>query len=509
MLLLAGIGLLLLCLGAAAGPAAAQAQERCFAETGYCIAGRIRDYWEQNDGLRVFGLPISPQEETVIEGKPVEAQWFERNRLELHPTNASPFDVLLGRLGSELVVEQQISPMTETARPDCQFFPETQLNVCADFLRAWQAYGLEFGDPGVTDAESLALFGLPITPEMQARLSDGNTYTVQYFERARFEYHPDNEPPYDVLFGLLGHERQAGNTTAPAVPQGQLAFVSDRTGNQEVYVMQADGSGLVNLTSHPADDTQPVWSPDGSRLAFVSNRDGEASVYVMQADGSQPTRLLAQPASSPAWSPDGSRLALLIRDGEPPHPDFFTSIATVQVDGSGLRVVTDFAGAVFPDALAWSPDGSQFACSAISEAGGFAGQNIYRISSDGSDLVQLTDSDTNLRQNRQPAWSPDGTRIAYSQMRGSRPQTAHLRIVQADGSSDVELAIDGFRNEHPTWLPDGTRLLFQRTIITYNPDTGQTTDISDSDLFLVNADGSNLTLLTHNAVAEEDPAWRP
>jgi hypothetical protein len=84
-------------------PASTQAQEqRCFPETGQCISGRIREFWEQNGGLPVFGFPTTDQHEEQIEGKPFQVQWFERARFELHPENARPYDVLLGRLGSTL-----------------------------------------------------------------------------------------------------------------------------------------------------------------------------------------------------------------------------------------------------------------------------------------------------------------------------------------------------------------------------------------------------------------------
>ena len=79
----------------------AAAAQRCFPETNHCIDGRIREYWEQNGGLPVFGFPIGDMEDVTIEGKPVRMQRFERNRLELHPENARPYDVLLGRLGAD------------------------------------------------------------------------------------------------------------------------------------------------------------------------------------------------------------------------------------------------------------------------------------------------------------------------------------------------------------------------------------------------------------------------
>lgn len=184
--------------------------ERCFDEVPYCITGRIRQYWEQNGGLTVFGFPIAPQQEEMIEGTPYQVQWFERNRLELHPENEPPYDVLLGRLGVDVLTKQGRdwqSFAKSDAQDGCMFFPDTGHNVCGDILHAWQASGLEIdGQSGFSQAENTALFGLPVSGLIEETLSDGNMYQVQYFERARFELHPENEPPYHVLFGLLGTE---------------------------------------------------------------------------------------------------------------------------------------------------------------------------------------------------------------------------------------------------------------------------------------------------------------
>jgi hypothetical protein len=179
---------------------------RAFPETGQQVCGRLLEYWEQNDGLRVFGLPITPQRQETIEGRPYQVQWFERNRLELHPENAPPYDVLLGRLGAEAMRGSEIANAAPTGLGnDCLRLPNAQHSVCGPFLRAWRASGLELdGRPGISESESLALFGLPMGPP-RTEVIEGNVYTVQWFERARFEYHPENAQPYDVLYGLLGN----------------------------------------------------------------------------------------------------------------------------------------------------------------------------------------------------------------------------------------------------------------------------------------------------------------
>ncbi len=184
--------------------------ERCFPETGYCIGGRIREYWEQTGGLPVFGFPISEQQMVEIEGRMIEAQWFQRNRLELHPQNARPYDVLLGRLGDDALRQEQRVwqdfPRSNAPQAGCRYFPETGQNVCGEILQAWRANGLELdGQAGKTETENLALWGLPISP-VQTEIIEGRPYQVQWFERARFELHPENAPPYNVLFGLLGNQ---------------------------------------------------------------------------------------------------------------------------------------------------------------------------------------------------------------------------------------------------------------------------------------------------------------
>jgi hypothetical protein len=213
--LLLTLCLLLVTLGLTpAAPAAAA--PRCFPEAApaisACIDGRIATFWAAQGGLPVFGYPLGP----ASEQGGITAQRFERARLEHHPANAAPYDVLLGRLGADALAARGEPPAApEAPRAGCHHFPETGLNLCQPFLGAYGRYGLDLGQPGISAAESLALFGLPLTAPREERLSDGGTRTVQWFERARFEDHGAQ----GVLFGLLGSE--AGGAAAP--PQGDSA----------------------------------------------------------------------------------------------------------------------------------------------------------------------------------------------------------------------------------------------------------------------------------------------
>lgn len=192
-----------------AGAAPPPTNTRTFPETGQTVSGRLLDFWDRSGGLPVFGLPLNAEAETRTADGTYRAQLFERNRLELHPDLAPPYDVLLGRLGVDLLVRQgrpwEAAPR-EAPRDGCRFFAETGHTLCEPFLSYWQTHGLDMGDPGVSERESLALFGLPITTPAPERNSSGDTVQTQWFERARFEYHPNNPAPYTVLLGRLGAE---------------------------------------------------------------------------------------------------------------------------------------------------------------------------------------------------------------------------------------------------------------------------------------------------------------
>jgi TolB protein len=114
------------------------------------------------------------------------------------------------------------------------------------------------------------------------------------------------------------------------------AFVSNRTGDDEIYVVDVDRGQLVQLTRNPGRDADPAWSPDGTKIAFDSAREGAVSIFVMDEDGTNITRLThgSEADASPSWSPDGSRIAFYRDLGNGSH------IFLIDVDGNHLREVT-------------------------------------------------------------------------------------------------------------------------------------------------------------------------
>jgi hypothetical protein len=245
--------------------AGAADDRRCFTETGQCIEGRIREFWEQHGGLYVFGLPIAAQGEQIVEDRRLQAQWFERTRLELHPEQARPYDVLIGRLGAEVLAQadQDWRSFPQSApQAGCRFFAETGHNVCSDILQTWRANGLEFdGKRGTSEAESLALFGLPLSDLREETFVDGRTYAVQWFERARFELHPENAPPYHVLLGLLGSTAQQRLHATPTLTPTDTAMPTPLPESTQKPRPRPRPTARPTVTPKPAPTVKPTLPP--------------------------------------------------------------------------------------------------------------------------------------------------------------------------------------------------------------------------------------------------------
>ena len=231
-------------------PARAQAGSRTFPETGQTVQGRFLDYWTNHGGLPQQGYPISSemQERNDTDGKTYTVQYFERAVFELHPENQPPNDVLLSLLGSFIYSQKYPNgapAQTPNNEAGSQLFTATGHRVGGEFLSYWQTHG------------GLAQQGYPISDEFQELSpTDGKTYTVQYFERAVFELHSENQPPYNVLLSLLGSQRyDAKYKTPTATP--------------------------TTIVSEPTATPSPISAPIGTIAATydLPDSDPEAITY--------------------------------------------------------------------------------------------------------------------------------------------------------------------------------------------------------------------------------------
>ncbi len=276
------------------GPAA---RAQPFPETGYRLDGRFAEFWRANGGLPIFGLPISDQSpERGAEGV-FSVQWLERERFELHPENQAPYDVLLGRLGDEALRRQgrdwRAAPPEEPA-PGCRYFPETGRNLCEPFLSYWRSGGLEFdGRAGKSEAESLALFGFPLTAPAVETNSSGARVLTQWFERARFEYLPENPDPFKVLLGRLGAELYAPGRANLDPTSGDLPeYVSVSAPGWPTplqvpagFIVEEVAGGLTRprfMALDPADGSLVVASDGRSEVIRLRDGNGDGRYETRQ-----------------------------------------------------------------------------------------------------------------------------------------------------------------------------------------------------------------------------------
>lgn len=268
-------------------------------------------------------------------------------------------------------------------------------------------------------------------------------------------------------------------------PPGKIAFASDRDGNFEIYVMNADGGGLTRLTDNPAEDTQPTWSPDGTRLAFVSNRDGNKEIYVMSAEGGGVTRLTTNTAEDiePAWSPllTNQKIAFVS------HRDGNDEIYVMNVDGTGQTNLTQ----TMPDDTgpAWAPSGTLLGFASNRDGDKF---EIYRMNSDGTNLVRLTN---NSFTDVSPAWPPG--RITFQSDRDGNDELYTMNA--GDGTNQTRLTNSPAFDLDPARSSDGARLVW----------VSNRDDAINLEIYAANADGSNVVRLTNNAASDVDPALQP
>jgi Tol biopolymer transport system component len=260
---------------------------------------------------------------------------------------------------------------------------------------------------------------------------------------------------------------------------GAIAFHRGATfdGDFEVYVMNADGSNVTQVTHNDVNEFDPIWSPNGNQLAF-GRCQATCDVVVINADGSG-ERVLINDGFPSAWSPNGKRIAF-------GRCQATCDVVVINADGSGERVlITDG----FP--TAWSPNGKWI----LFQSGRDGNPELYVMNADGTGVTRLTDNPASDEGDR-AGWSPDGRRIVFSSRRDG--DDLDIFVMNADGTRVRQLTQNDFiEDDDPVWSPDGKHIAFHST------------RDGDEEIFVMNADGSNPIQLTFNeGIFDAVPAWR-
>jgi TolB protein len=287
-----------------------------------------------------------------------------------------------------------------------------------------------------------------------------------------------------AVFGVMRHGQAATHESSR-----RIAFYRLQEGRFQIFTMNADGTDQQQITADVANHTQFSWSPDGQEIVFVSDIDGHDQIYLIDANGTNLHRLTNDDTQDhvPSWSPDGKEIAFLSLRGTSD-----SSIVVVNPDGSNLRRITDSSktGAAFLP-IVWSPDGRSIA--------------FANGPPEPSNINLVTLSDATTRQlthlsgfNTQPVWSPTSDEIVfirYAVIDGTNE--SQLYLMHADGSRLQPITSGEFQDGSPAWSPDGSQIAFVR-------ESNQ-----NFSLVLMNADGSHLQTLTSAPAGRliEYPSW--
>ena len=260
---------------------------------------------------------------------------------------------------------------------------------------------------------------------------------------------------------------------------GRIAFESTRSGNSDIYVMNADGTDVRQLTNHPESDHAPAWSPDGTQIAFHSLRDGNWEIYVMNADGSNVRRLTDHTKRDwrPSWSHDGQLIAFHS------HRDGNANVYVMNADGTGVRRFTNHAE--WDSWPTWSQYSWQIAF--FSDRG--ANGDIYVVNFDGTLMTRLTD---HLERDEEPAWRPNSPRIAFVSRRDGNRE---IYLINPDGKGLTRITEHPASDSKPAWSSDGQAIAFES-----NRD-------GNAEIYVMRRDGRNPTRLTNNDSYDGWPSW--
>lgn len=257
---------------------------------------------------------------------------------------------------------------------------------------------------------------------------------------------------------LVGGQSLTFSNSSPVLDEsnirdipGAIAYVTNRHGAAEIYLMTYQGDNQTRLTNNAGvEDENPAWSPDGQFLAYVSTIDGSFDIWVMASSGEgEPVNLTpdsSQSDTSPAWSPDGNRIAFVSN-----RVNGIDDIYVMNADGTEVQRITTTGRS---DSPAWSPD-SRYLVFSSSRTGNDE-IFILDVTDPEAEAINVSNneaSDTN------PVWSPDGRRIAFVSNRDNNPEIYVLDITDENAEA-INISHDTGRDFEPTWSPDSNRVMF-------------------------------------------------
>src|SRR5688500_2559161 len=270
-------------------------------------------------------------------------------------------------------------------------------------------------------------------------------------------------------------------STPNVITQGVIAFASDRSGNRDIWRVNADGTDPVNLTrTSPQKDDFPAYSPDRTKIAFASDRDGNFEIYVMNADGSAPLRLTndAQADIAPTWSPDGTKLAFVTN-----HNGGQEDIFVMNANGTNQVNITLVPG---PDTdPSWGSNGKIVF---TSRRGG--NRQLYTVNPDGT---QITGPISSGGENFLAKWNNLGNRLVFISTRDGNQE---IYVSGAGGQEPTRLTNNEFPDWDPVFAPDGSRIAFSSERLAGN-----------LELYVMNNDGSNQERITIQSGPDVHPSW--
>jgi len=334
--------------------------------------------------------------------------------------------------------------------------------------RGWASLGVEYVIQGsyTTDGKGMDI-SVEVTDTSNGNVAFAKTYT-NALKLMRRKVHELSD---DVILNLTGNK---------GVSTTKIAYVSDMTGDSELYLCDYDGHNIFRMTKDKSLCLLPAWTPGGTYIAFTSYRRVNADLWWVSTDGKKRGIISFYDGLNTAacWSPDGERLALsLTKDGN-------AEIYTMKRDATGLKRLT-FSGAI-DTSPTWSPTGKEIAfCSDRS-----GNPNIYVMDSNGGNVRRLTYQG---KYNTDPDWSPKGDKIAFC---GREGNYLNIYVMDVTGQNIVRLTYSQGNNEDPSWSPDGKHIVFSST------------RSGVKALYTMDSDGKNVRRLNLPGNCQT-PAWSP